>query len=266
MSVPLGSHQAAIIELGQEAGRLLLALDFDGTLAAIVDYPERARIPERTMAVLRRLTTFRHISVCILSGRSIADLRRRIDLDCIYAGDHGLQIEGCGIQFTHQGAEALRSVVDLICWDLDAALGDFPGIFVERKGLTATVHYRQTPTELRPRIVESIRSSFQSYHGLLRLRSANQAWEILPDVDWNKGSAMKFILGRMGEPAPLVVCAGDDATDEDMFTAVPGAISIQIGGRAPTMARYNVPDPPQLAAFLDDLMSAAAAEGQIRVP
>ncbi len=221
--------------------------------------PELAAIPDQTVALLRNLAASENVSLVILSGRSISDLQSRAGVDCILAGNHGLEIEGGGISFVHECAGTMRHAVDCACWDLEAALAGVRGVLVERKGLTATVHYRQVPVDLQGWLEAAVGLTMRRYDSRLSLRPARKAWEVLPRIDWNKGSALLFVLRCLAGERPLVICAGDDVTDEDMFRAVPEAISIQVGGRSPTAARYHLNGPAQLAAFLENLLSAVRA-------
>ena len=245
-----------ILERIRNADRVLLALDFDGTLAPIADRPEQAAMPDETTAILHELSGSERVSIAILSGRSIADLKAKVGLDCIRVGNHGLEIEGRGISFVHEGARALVSAIDFACWDLEAAMVGVRGVFVERKGLTATVHYRQAPADLDNWIETTVRLTMLPYVSRLGLRPARKAWEIRPRVEWDKGSALKYVLNRIGATDPLLICAGDDTTDEDVFAAFADAISIQVGGKSRTEARYHVNGPAQLAAFLRELRPA----------
>jgi trehalose-phosphatase len=235
---------------------VLLGLDFDGTLAPIVAHPDDAKLPAGTAAILRSLAESEHVSVAILSGRPIADLESRINLDVICCGNHGLEIEGRGISFVHRGAAQLRSWIDLACWDLEAAFQGVRGVVIERKGLTATVHHRHAPACLDVWIEVTIRLVLQPYASYVALRSAIESWEIRPRVDWNKGCALGLLMDRIAAERPLLVCAGDDSTDEDMFRVSPDSISIQVGGCLPTQARYRVSGPAELEQFLEFLCAA----------
>lgn len=238
------------------AERILLALDFDGTLAPIVERPEDAAIPAETAAVLRRLIAEPRVTVAVLSGRSMGELSSRIPPECIRAANHGLEIEGRGMRFVHEQAREMEAATDSFCWEAEGMLAGVPGIRVERKGLTATVHYRQAQAELAEWVEATVHLALRPYAARLRARPARMAWEILPRVEWNKGKALEWIMRHLGEPEPMVVCAGDDVTDEDMFAAVPGGISIRVGERKQTAARYWVEDPAGLAGLLEEVMGA----------
>jgi trehalose 6-phosphate phosphatase len=235
--------------------RLLLALDFDGTLAPIADRPENAALPGTTAALLARIGAAGHVTLAIVSGRSIADLKRRVALDCIYVGNHGLEIEGGGLSFRHPGAEARQPLLDAACADLDAAIDGTPGAFVERKGLSATVHVRLVAARSREIVRGAVQTAMRPYTECLDIVPALEAWEIRPRVAWNKGSALELILESIGGDCRLVICAGDDLTDEHMFRAAPDGISIHVGNGIESAAGFAAAGPAELAAFLAHLVS-----------
>src|SRR5689334_22785301 len=142
-----------------QADRLLIALDYDGTLAPITATPQEAVITPETAAVLGELASCPAYSVAVVSGRSIADLRPRLTSEIIYVGNHGLEIEGAGFSFVHEGAEATRSAIESACWDLEEALQSVRGVLIERKGLSATVHYRQAPPDLYEWIAATVNAT-----------------------------------------------------------------------------------------------------------
>ena len=89
--------------------RLIVGLDFDGTLAPMARRPHQASLPPETRALLRRLARKRGAIVAVVSGRGLADLKSRVKVPGAYmAGNHGLEIEGPGLSWTHPGAEAQR--------------------------------------------------------------------------------------------------------------------------------------------------------------
>jgi trehalose 6-phosphate phosphatase len=232
-----------------DADRVLIALDYDGTLAPIVGTPDEAELPPETMDVLRELASSDRYSVAVVSGRSLVDLKRKLSLDVTYVGNHGLEIEGPGLSYVHPRAEVARTAIDQACWDLEAALGGIRGVAIERKDLSATVHYRQAPADLASWIEATVNAAVRPYLSKIFVGPAHHAWEIRPRLHWNKGSAVRLLLERLGAVTALV-CAGDDATDEDMFDIRHCEISIKVGSPRNTRARYYVEDIGELADFL----------------
>lgn len=254
MSAPAPPDLRVIRQRIRNSKHVVLALDFDGTLAPIADRPEQAKMPAETAAILRELAGFEHVSIAILSGRSIRDLKSRVDLDVILAGNHGMEIERGGVPFVHPEANALRRRVELACGDLERALEYVPGVFVENKGLTATVHYRLAPSELAGWIEAAVYSAMRRFARRLSVNPARKAWEIRPRIDWNKGSALRLVLRHIGADEPFVICAGDDVDDERMFEASSNSVFIHVGRMGSTNALYGVNSPAELAAFLAALV------------
>jgi trehalose 6-phosphate phosphatase len=264
VGTPVLADLRTLFDKVRRAQRVFVALDFDGTLAPIVAVPERAAIPAHTMAILRRLHSARGTSIAILSGRSASDVEARVGLDCIYAGNHGMEIRGGGMNFVLPAAHA--AALERACADLRAALAAVDGVRVERKELTATVHYRMANPDLTEWIAGTVELALRPYAPALLLRQARKAWEIRPQVAWNKGTALEFIVRQTSGTLPLVICAGDDAADEDMFGAFPEAISIQVGSAVRTSARYRVSAPGELSAFLSLVADARERSGDRGAP
>src|ERR1700722_14747839 len=94
----LFDHLSNIESVLQASGRVLLFLDFDGTLSPIVEAPDQAVMPAETRTLLQRLSHTSWCSVIIVSGRALADVRERVGLaNLTYAGNHGLEICGAGL-------------------------------------------------------------------------------------------------------------------------------------------------------------------------
>ena len=252
LSKPLAGDLGVVSCALSEADSLVMALDFDGTLAPIAPSPAEAAMPRPTAMAIHNLAAAENATVAIVSGRSVADLKTRFGPKVICVGNHGLEMQGRGIAFVHHRAETFRDTLAYASWDLGALLHGVPGVWVEPKGLTATVHYRQASADLAGWIEAAIRMTLQPYEPYLVLQPALKAWEIHPRTGWNKGSALSLVLDLLRSPHASLVTAGDDVSDEDMFRVFPQAISIRVGcdGEVPTAARYHVQDPSELAEFL----------------
>lgn len=226
----------ALVMLRRAAGRMLVALDFDGTLAPIVERPGDATLLPETEAPLRRLVGRSDTVVALVSGRGLADVRGRVGLDGIYyAGNHGFEIEGPGVTRIHPAASDVRPALESCVEALEAALADEPGTEVEDKGCTLSVHYRRAE---RPGAGERVRSAIREHcrRPGLRVTEGKKVFEIRPDVEWHKGKATEFLLDVVagdeedgtdggpvrvpGAPRLPAIFVGDDRTDEDAFAVV----------------------------------------------
>ncbi len=250
------------------AGRPLAALlDFDGTLAPLEAAPDRVALPGEVRRILAHLSS-RGVLVAVISGRALDDVRERVGLpELAYAGNHGLEIAWGDDRWVHPDAQAARPAVAACAQRLRERLADVPGVLVEDKGLSATVHYRATPHPLVERVRAAVFEEAVRASGALTVRPARRALEIRPQVEWDKGRAAREILRRaFGEDWPdrvAVVCVGDDQTDEDLFAALPpAAVTVRVGADpAATAARYVARDPDEVRAFLAWLAEGASEAG-----
>jgi len=251
----LRDHLGEIADRVIPRARLALVLDFDGTLAPIAPAPELAALPDRVRAALQRLARMPHVTLAIVSGRELADIRARVGIeDLVYAGNHGLEMISPRWRWSHPDAERLRPRVADAVRGLRARLAAVPGVIVEDKGLTLSVHVRQTPHPL----VETVRvSAYEEAERLgLVVRAGKRVYELRPPVRWDKGTAVRWMLDReLGSQwlkRAAVIYAGDDRTDEDAFLALPDpAITVKVGaGTQPTAAAFAVRDTSEMVQFL----------------
>src|SRR5271165_2462138 len=112
----------------------VLFLDYDGTLSPIVCDPREAFLDEETRSVLQALHRLPGMRIAVVSGREVRDLEVRVDLDLIYAGDHGLEIRGQGLRFAQLEAAAHRPALLDLVRALRGDLAGVPGVLIEQKG------------------------------------------------------------------------------------------------------------------------------------
>jgi trehalose 6-phosphate phosphatase len=232
--------------------RVLLCLDFDGTLAPHVDNPDDAELTYDNRQVLALLDQQPALDIAIVSGRALGDLKDRVGMDALtYAGNHGLESDVWteGESTVHPRVEQYRSTIEEVCAEL-AHLG-VPGIEIENKGATATVHYRNadiTPDEIEKRVETIVEKSGEKD---LQIVSGREIVEIRPAIDWDKGHAVRQFEDQCQDDC-LTIYIGDDTTDEDAFRAIASdGISIYVGTDGETEAMYYVPDVDGVTEFLE---------------
>lgn len=246
----LFQHSTKVEARLRAADKISVLLDYDGTLVPFVKSPERARLDEYTRETLARLSRKRRVAVSIISGRSLADIRARIGLEgLIYAGNHGLEICGGGLQFIEPTAAARREDLAQLSSKLATGLRDIEGAVVECKGLTTTIHYRLAAVREIGRIEDAVQAAVALAPEFFRTAPSKMAVEVVPRTGWNKGQAAGWINHRLGGK-PLSLYIGDDETDEDAFRALPDGITVRVGRYTVTSARYCVPDPVAVYDFL----------------
>jgi len=251
MTPLLFDHLSDVASNVDAAGHVFLFLDFDGTLAPIVEEPTAAMMPPKTCELLVRLAKKGGLSVAIISGRSLADLQGRVGLEgLIYAGNHGLAICGPGLSYIEPAAARRTAELQKLSRDLEVRLRHISGAHVENNGLTASVHYRKVPKGSQVEIRRIVGQLIASRGDHFRITNGLMVFEIRPQVDWNKGSAARWILAASGKPDALPVYVGDDVTDEDAFSALPGGITVKVGRAAGTAAKYRLERQDAVPEFL----------------
>lgn len=239
-------------------GRTLLAVDFDGTLCPIASHPCDARLSAAMVETLRRISQCSQVTLAVLSGRPLDDLRRRLPCRFICAGNHGLEIAGPGICFEHAGAVELRSNLNRLCEALSDAVRKWPGAVVEHKRLSATLHYRNADPRAHYGIRFEARRCASKFGRAFSMRSGLKALEFCPRVEWDKGAALEFLRQKLGHTGASI-CIGDDRTDETMFRANARGLNVHIGAGRPTSAEYFLWDPSETAIFLEHMVDVLYA-------
>jgi len=244
----------------KSANHVLLLCDFDGTLTPIVDRPELTVLPAETTKLLRKLAKNRRYTVGIVSGRALADLKGKVSVDgIVYAGNHGLEIEGFGSDFLDPVAEEMRPFFQMLSHALLATLRGIKGVFVENKGLTLSVHYRSVDDAEETRVKDAFAKVTDPLHvtGRIRVTEGKKVYEIRPPVDWDKGKAIAWLIARCretrGKSGALPVYLGDDLTDEDGFKVIEknNGISVFVGEQSfPSVARYFLKSPQEVIELL----------------
>lgn len=233
--------------------RVLLFVDFDGTLVPIRDDPMACRLSDEGRDLLRRIAAHPNAAAAVVSGRDLPDLRPRVGVEGVaYAGNHGLEIQGVGFEFREPGAAALAGELAAITAELTAALAGVSGAWVQNKVLSASVHYRQTPPALVPAVREAVDRAVGHHRERFVLRGGKMVLEVRPAVDWHKGRAVRWLWEKLAaaDPNPVAIYLGDDATDEDAFAAVPDGVTVMVGPSRQTAARYRLDGPPDVTRFL----------------
>lgn len=185
--------------------------DMDGTISPIVDQPDAAQPTQRSRQLLHDLQQVFAL-VAVVSGRSAADVSQRVGLpDLIYVGNHGLERWEEGELIPDPLLEGYRPQVKAAVDQLQPQL--LPGMTLEDKGATLTVHYRQTTEPAA--IVERFRpvAEAAAAHNDLEMYEGRMIFELRPPITVNKGTALRRLVEDFGLDAALYI--GDDTTDVD---------------------------------------------------
>jgi trehalose 6-phosphate phosphatase len=262
MPLLLADHLDRLAAEVRAGPRVLACMDFDGTLVPIRDRPEQCHLDPGVRRVLAELARSAGIRVGIVSGRELTDLRARVGVPGVaYAGNHGLEIDAPRAVFRHPVAASRRPSLERVVHDLRAALADFAGAWVEDKGMSASVHFRQVRSSLLPAVRATVdRVALPTVEsGEFVLRSGKSVLEVRPAVDWNKGSAVHWLAAHTfpSGGAETIIYIGDDDTDEDAFREIGEGIGVCVGTRPATAAKYFVPESRDVGLLLDWLVTVA---------
>jgi trehalose 6-phosphate phosphatase len=186
--------------------------DIDGTLAPIVPTPDMSEVPAEIKEQLRRLSE-KYLLVAGVSGRKTEDALDLVGLvDVVYFGNHGFEILREGeVEVVPEALPYLEKVEELER-RAHEELGPL-GAFVEDKGITASVHYRNAPPEVGERSVEFVKREGERLG--LRITVGRGVVEARPPVRADKGTAVRTLVEEYEPERAMFI--GDDTTDLDAF-------------------------------------------------
>ena len=260
MTRPATPAEAALDELAA-TGALLVALDFDGTLAPLENDPMEARMLPVAREAVEALTAVPGTVVALVSGRSLSDLRIIAEHDddsrIWLAGSHGAEfwVPGEGaVEPEDPGDDvALR---DRLRTEAENATSDLAGVWIEPKTFGFGVHTRRADAEAADRAHRSADRIVEAEAPHWRRRTGHNIVEYSFRHE-GKDSAVATLRERTH--ATAVLFAGDDVTDEDALRSLnPGDVGVHVG-TGPTAARVLVDDIPAMAGFLAELARRRAA-------
>jgi trehalose 6-phosphate phosphatase len=250
-----GSHARVFRDM-----RLLLCLDFDGTLAPLRRVPAEARLSKAARSVLAGLVLLPRCEVAVITGRSLGDIEEKVgEPRMIYGADHGFSIR-CGRQSFRPPVPgtAVRALKAFHASALGVLRG-IHGVLYEDKGVTQTVHFRRVARSSVPAVKEKILSLSRApaFRKEIEVREGHQCLEIRPKLAWDKGACVAWLLVTLSkEHGPFFpVYIGDDATDEDAFRAVRRlGLTVRVGRKKDSAAEYFVRDTGEVVRALREIL------------
>ncbi|KAI4319986.1 hypothetical protein MLD38_033515 [Melastoma candidum] len=259
--------------------RIVVFLDYDGTLSPIVNDPDRAFMTDEMRSAVKKVSNY--FPTAIISGRSRDKVKEFVRLENVYyAGSHGMDImsppaspesfpswkhstipalhqKGNGTVF--QPARNYLPAVQEMLAAIEKQIANIQGARVEDNRFCISVHYRQVKEEDLEMLEQKVISVLQKYPDF-HLTRGKMVMEIRPSIEWNKGHALEYLLEKLGfkdstDVLPLYI--GDDRTDEDAFKVIQrrgqGYPIIVSSIPKETKASYSLRDPSEVLAFLSRL-------------
>lgn len=242
--------------LKEKSKEPLFFFDFDGTLTKIEQTPDKVRFRPVARFIIEELA--RNYTVGIITGRSLADIKKLIGIRGIYySGNHGVEIEGPGLRFVEKNSAKSVKFIDSLVPKIRRKLRPYSPI-VQHKKYSIAVHYRTVESRFVRRLLDDLESiTLQPVKaGKIKLQLGKKVVEIKAPVEWDKGKAIETIMARNGQTG-RVFFFGDDMTDEFGFEKVNSlkGVSAYVGslGRD-TAAKYHLASPSALMGALAEFL------------
>jgi trehalose 6-phosphate phosphatase len=229
---------------------ILCVFDFDGTLSPIVALPQQACLPQEVRNGLVKLGQL--APVAVLTGRSVADVRSRLNFEPDYViGNHGVE----GVPGWEERAIRCEQVCRLWKDSLAEALHDQerfgPGVNIEDKRYSLSVHYRLATR--RDAVQVALRELFERLSPLPRVVAGKCVFNLLPEDAADKGQALEYLMDNSGAVSAIYV--GDDDTDEDVFRLHrDDLLSVRVEKKAGSAAEYYLHHRLDVVQLLNELI------------
>ena len=224
---------------------LLVACDYDGTLAPITDNPDEARPTRESVAALRQIAAMPDTHVAVISGRALRDLAAlsRLPEEIRLVGSHGTEFD---VGFADDLSPEQRERRDRVLEELNDIARCDHGFIIEPKPAGVAFHYRKANPDIAADAVDTVLNGPGKWGGV-HVKGGKMVIE-LSVLDVNKGDALDRL--RTDVSAEAVIFAGDDVTDEDAFARLAGPdLGLKVGV-GPTLARARLDDPRAVAQML----------------
>ncbi|KAL9240521.1 hypothetical protein vseg_014729 [Gypsophila vaccaria] len=245
--------------------KIVVFLDYDGTLSPIVEDPDLAFMPDTMRSAVRRVAS--HFPTAIISGRSRNKVYDFVQLnDVYYAGSHGMDImtkryksggkKGNEATIFQPAQEFLPEIQKIYEELEEEEVEKIEGVTVEDNRFCISVHFRRAKDKDYPLVEERVKVVL-ARHPRFRLTRGRKVLEIRPSINWNKGNAVEYLLETLGfaessDVFPIYI--GDDTTDEDAFKVMhkrgQGFPILVSKKPKETTASYSLRDPSEVLSFL----------------
>lgn len=229
------------------SGRVLISIDFDGTISEIVVDPDRAVPVEGAAEALTALAGRKDLDVAVVSGRTLADLRRMLGPPpgVVLVGEHGAARDGVAV-VEHDLFHDVRTGLERIAAPCDGAR-------VEVKGGSLTFHTREVADAMEPAILHAITTYLDRWAGELDWQRGKRVVDVTFSPA-NKGTAIEALRSELNDR--FVIYFGDDTTDETVFASLrPDDLGIKVG-HGETAATLRVATPADVATILTVLATS----------
>lgn len=229
--------------------RLLVACDYDGTLAPIVENPNQARPSPESVGALRSLAALHETTTAVISGRALRDLATlsRLPAEVHLVGSHGSEFD---IGFVHALDSAARALHRSLTDELERIVAPVSGASLEIKPASVAVHVRRAERDAANAVLDAVAAGPACWNGV-QVTEGKEVVE-LSVVRTDKGKAFGVLRRRASATAALFI--GDDVTDETAFGRLTGPdLGIKVGA-GESAAEFRIADTTAVATVLAFLL------------
>lgn len=244
-----------LLSIIKQSRKILLLVDYDGTIVPIKPIPQQVKLSESTKILLQKLKVKLHGNLGIISGRSLIEIKKQVGIrGLIYAGNHGMEWTVKGKRYTVARAKKFIYALPKIKKSLKILEDKFRGVFIEDKHLTLAVHYRLLQKKYVNSFHRYIKYLLEPYLKAytVSLLNGKMVYELMLPLNWNKGDFIKLCMEKYFHKSQrhlLTIYIGDDRTDEEAFLKLKDVITIKVG-RGQSSARYFVKNQKEVINFL----------------
>ena len=233
--------------------QLAFFFDYDGTLTPIVKRPELAVLSTQMRSLIKKIA--KKYPTAIVSGRQREEVEKLVGVEGIYyVGSHGFDIKGGSFSYIHPQLNEVVPLISHIAEEFSTKLKSIQGVIIENKKFSVALHYRLVEDRFLDNIKKVVDKVKREYSNL-RLMCGKKVFEFMPDIDWDKGKAIRWLLSilNISWREYAVIYIGDDTTDEDAFRMVrTRGIGILVSeGKATSAADYFVHSPQEVRKLLE---------------
>lgn len=235
--------------------KIVLLLDFDGTLVPITNKPQKVILPSTVKELLISIRDNHRLCLGIVSGRRLNILKHRVGIDgIIYVGSHGWEWEIDKKRYYFRPSLEKLKALERLKQKIKKLSADFAGTFVEDKYCSFTVNFRFTENLALFQESFSKITKKENYLGLIKIMKGKRVYDIHPNEEWGKGHAVSQIISHLKKTYKKnnlqTFYIGDDTTDEEVFNKNQKITTIRVGKNRNSRAKYFVKNPKEIHKFL----------------
>lgn len=230
--------------------RLLVACDYDGTMAPIVANPDDARPLAESAVALRELAALPTTAAALISGRALRDLATlsRMPAEVHLVGSHGSEFD---TGFVHAIDDAAKALLGRIKDALSAIAAEYAGVAVEIKPASVALHIRNADPADGQEALNKAHAAAQHWDAQVTEGKAVLEFAV---IQTDKGQALDILRHQQGASAAVFI--GDDVTDEKAFRRLrDGDVGVKVGP-GESLAHYRIETPQDVATALEYVLNA----------